>query len=102
MNDAVLVAVIGALALIIAALIARILPDIRSAKHDAAAAREQVENNHSTNLRVEQDKRHSANTSRLSQLEYGQKNLITSVARIEDHLGIERTLPRPPARRNPK
>jgi len=63
------------------------------ARTHAKAARYQVENDHKTNLRDEQDQRHRDNTSRLGILETRVGGMEKSLGRIEDHLGIERTIP---------
>jgi hypothetical protein len=60
----------------------------------AKAARAQVENSHTTNLRDEADERHGENVSRLEVIELGMCTLQESVARIEDHLGIPRSSPK--------
>lgn len=99
MSDQLLVAIITGLVAIIVALVTVGLPMLTSARKHAKQANEQVTNNHKTNLRDEQDARHNANTSRLGALEAGQRQLVRAVGRIEDHLGIERTTPRPPTRR---
>lgn len=91
-------AVVGVLITVVGTLLG-ILID-RGRRH-AKAAREQVENSHETNLRDESDERHGENVSRLSTLEDGQLQLRKAVGSIQDHLGIERTIPRPPPRRPP-
>jgi hypothetical protein len=88
----VLVALITALGGVLIALLNR-------TRQHAKAARDQVENNHATNLRDEADERHGQNLSRLATLERGQAQLQRSVTRIETHLGIEKTIPRPPTRK---
>ena len=88
----VLVALVTALGAILVALLNR-------TRQHAKAAREQVENNHPKNLRDEQDERHGENVSRLDSLERGQLQLQRAVGSIQDHLGIERTMPRPPPRK---
>lgn len=88
---AVIVAAIGVVGAILLVLLER-------TRRHAKAAREQVENDHPTNLRDEADERHGANVSRLVRLERGQAQLTHAVGSIQDHLGIERTIPRPPKR----
>lgn len=99
MPQGVLIATITALSAVIVALLTVGLPLLASARKHARQANEQVTNKHTTNLRDEQDERHKANTSRLGSLEAGQRQLVRSITRIEDHLGIERTTPRPSTRR---
>lgn len=60
-SDAVLTALIASVTTVIVALLNR-------TRQHAKAAREQVENNHSTNLREESDERHTENQTLLKQL----------------------------------
>jgi len=62
MTEATIVAVITTIGLVVVALISN-----RSRQH-AKAAREQVENAHSTNLREELDERHGENVDRLDSI----------------------------------
>lgn len=62
MSDAVLVAIIAAVPAVLAIIVSN-----RGRQH-AKAAREQVENNHSTNMREEFDERHYENARKLDQL----------------------------------
>lgn len=61
MNE-VLVAMVGAIGLVLVALISN-----RGRQH-AKAAREQVQNGHQANMREEMDERHAQNTAKLDEL----------------------------------
>jgi hypothetical protein len=62
---------------------------------NVAEIRENVVNDHPKNLRAEQDERHGENSTRLVNLERQQTDTLKALNRIEDHLGIEQTIPRP-------
>lgn len=90
----VLVALIGILGSVLVVLLNR-------TRQHAKATRYQVENNHKINMRDEQDTRHRQNTSRLAVVERRVGGVEKDIGRIADHLGIERTTPRPPRKRAP-
>jgi len=84
-----------------------------SAARDASAARAQVENDHTTNLREEQDERHGENTSKLDAvlsalgevradiggIRSDVRQLYRQDARTADRItDIEQTIPKGPAR----
>jgi hypothetical protein len=91
---AITVAIIGACALLTAAVIA-LIGVVISQRRDVKVIRHQVTNDHDTNLRIEGDERHAENSDRFRKIEASQASLVRSVTRIEDHLGIEHTTPRP-------
>lgn len=95
----ILIAVIAALSAVLVALIGVGLPLLASARKHAKQANEQVTNDHPTNLRVEQDERHTANVSRLGRLERKVTDQGKSIGKIAAHLGIEDTIPNAPNRR---
>lgn len=93
MSD-VLVAIVGAVGLLSVALVAN-----RGRQH-AKAAREQVENDHATNLRVEGDDRHTEILQRLEGLASDIRGVRRDIGRIDERvIELERTQPRPPIRR---
>lgn len=69
MSEGVLIALIAAgPGMVTAALGALSLVKVRRIRQDTAATRDQVENNHDTNLREEADERHEENAGLLRQL----------------------------------
>lgn len=71
LSEELIAAIIGAAALVLVALIglvARVNVQVGRVRRDTAVTREQVANDHSTNLREEQDSRHEENTRRLDDL----------------------------------
>lgn len=66
MTDSVIVALIGAAALVVVAILTgRQNLRLRRIETDAKATRTQVENGHATNMREESDERHSENSTKL-------------------------------------
>ena len=63
MTDAVIVATIGAFASVLSVILAG------RANHNAKRGREQVENNHSTNFREENDHRHAETLKRFDRID---------------------------------
>ena len=97
MND-VLVAIISAVGLLAVALVAN-----RGRQH-AKAARQQVENDHDTNLRVEGDDRHRELVDRIEGVASDVRIIRSQhgdhLARLETRLDdLERTQPAPPKKR---
>lgn len=100
MNE-ILVAIIGAAGLVAVAIIAN-----RTRQH-AKAARDQVENDHATNLRVEGDERYHETIRRLEGIAADIRGLRKDLGRHDDHLArheerldqLERTQPPPKKRR---
>jgi len=83
MSDTVLVALIGLTGTIASILLsARINVKVNRVGRDARAARVQVENNHSTNLREEGDERHVENSTKLDTILEEIKSLRGSVSRL--------------------
>lgn len=72
MSDAVVVAIIGmAQAVLLAVLVpvlGFVLQRLGRVRRDVAAVKHEVKNDHSTNLRVEADERHSENSQKLDYL----------------------------------
>jgi len=102
----ILVAVIGGLAVVFAAALPLLISTHRRAReaaHDAAVTRDQVTNDHPTNMRVEADERH-ADVMRLLRSHgrtlgrYGRR-IDAVMKRLEI---VEDTLPTHPHRRTPK
>jgi hypothetical protein len=100
--EGVLIALIGGLV----AMYGVTIPLLVSARKHAKTASDQVTNSHETNLREDLDEKHEDNAGRLGRVEGKVKGLRTDVTslgrgirRIEDHLGIEQTIPAPTRRR---
>lgn len=102
----ILVAVIGGLAVVIAAALPLLIVTHRRAReaaHDAALTRDELTNDHPTNMRVEADGRH-ADVMRMLRSHgrtlgrYGRR-IDAVMKRLEL---VEDTLPPNPHRRNPK
>lgn len=71
MTEPVVVGLISAAALVLVAiigLVGRVSFQVTRVRRDTAVTREQVANDHSTNLREEQDSRHTENARRLDDL----------------------------------
>ena len=97
-RTAIFVAIIAAMAVIIAALIAAVFPVLFSIRRHAKVTREEVTNDHDTNLRVEADERHAQNVKAIASLRrlvYRQGTSINGrIDRITDRLEIvEDTIP---------
>jgi len=83
MSDAVAVALIGLLGTMITIILnARLNAKVNRVGRDARAARVQVENNHSTNMREEGDERHVENSTKLDTILEEIKSLRGSVSRL--------------------
>lgn len=89
MSEAVILGLIGAAQGVIAAglvflgiVVQSTRKHARSADQNAAEARDQVTNNHSTNLREEADERHTENAEKLDILAAGQEHLIEEMTSI--------------------
>lgn len=78
MDSTIVVATIGAIAAVISTFLAN-----RGRQH-AKAARTQVENNHSTNLREEGDERHAQNTTTLEAIQSDIRGIRRDVGRLTD------------------
>jgi len=112
MSDAVAIALITACGVVVAAAIAALplLLSIRKAAksgaRDAAVARNQVENDHKTNMREEGDERHEQNAQAAAEMLRLQRanarrlgGIDRRMKRVEYRLDIvEDTIPRPPRR----
>lgn len=72
------------------------IPLLLSARKHAKSANEQVTNAHTVNLRDDMDEKHSDNRSRLTLVERRVGNVERGVVRIQEHLGIEQTIPAAP------
>lgn len=106
MTEQVVIALIGAVALVLAAMIAmiaRVNVVITRVRRDSQITREQVANDHDTNLRVEQDERHDENAHKLDVILEEIGHVRGSVRRLwersDKHTDqiheLERTGPRP-------
>jgi Mg2+/citrate symporter len=76
------IALVSAAGLVLAAFMTVIVALLNRTRQHARAAREQVENSHTTNMREENDERHSENTTRLVNL---QVNVAHILGILTDH-----------------
>lgn len=103
MSESLLVAIVSVLGVVYTATIGALVPLLASIRKNAKVAADQVANSHDMPLREDLDAKHHDNSSRFGRLE-GRVGRVESqvsatsrgVQRIEQHLGIEQTVPRPP------
>lgn len=68
MSDAVLAAIIGVVGGLLTTYLGIVAKRLGAVTRDVAAVKHEVKNDHSTNLREEQDQRHGENTAKLDQI----------------------------------
>lgn len=106
MSESVVIALIGAQAVVLAAVLPPLLSARKHAKRaagDAAEARDQVSNNHGTNLRDELDERHEENKGSLHELlEWKRQHDLDAAERDERIKLLEDTIPNPAQPRRTK
>ena len=98
MSDAVVAAIIGGQALVLAA----VLPLLISTRRGVRQTREQVTNDHNTNLRVEGDQRHEENQRTQSEILRLQRAQGRRIGRVDRRITainirlaiVEDTIPR--------